>query len=77
MRPDVGKSSISAEFGPKTTHHTQPSSAGRENQEKHHANPVQLRHNLTLFAYLNISTFMAQMHLVTVKTELWCKAWQH
>lgn len=29
IRPDVGECSISAEFGPKTTHHTEPSSAGR------------------------------------------------
>lgn len=76
MQPDVGECSISAEFGPKTTLHMEPSSAGGENQE-HHANPVRLGQNLTLFAYLNISTFMAQMHLVTIKTELERKAFQH
>lgn len=35
------------------------------------------RISLLMFVFLNISTFMAQMHLVTIKTELWRKAWQH
>lgn len=61
----------------KTAHHTQPSSAGRENQENHHANPAQLGPNLGLLVCLGASTFMARMHLVTIKTRLWRKAWQH
>lgn len=77
MRPDAAECSISAEFGTKRTHRTEPRSAGTEKEEKHHANPVQLSQNLTLFVCLNISTFTARTHLLTIKAQLCTKAWQH